>query len=508
MHLIRLPVHFYLESMLLSRKNINMKSFRYIVIIAAIITAMSSCKKMLEVTPDAEFSPGNVLSSEKGIKALLYSSYQSFQGQPNTRDIINISEVTTDMAINSGGNENLYLTQFINFSWDASMGQMQGVIWAPAYRTIRDANLVLENIDQVETTEAIKKLYTAEAKFLRALSYTSLYSWYGPVPLRISSEQEKDLPKATDVEVKALIEKDLTESIADLPDPGKEEVYGRATKGAALGILAKFYLNTKQWQKASDAAGQLINLNYYQLYPVFKDLFKVENEKNKEMIFVITSKTEMDYGNWFSAGAMPPAFLTTAQLPEFKWVAAIQNFATQYRLRDELVNTFAANDARYVLVVRSYTNTSNANVNLTSTANNTRSFKYFDNNAVGNSHGNDIPVVRYADILLTRAEALNEVNGVNIESVSLINQVRARAGIAPLDINSITSKEQFRTFILRERGWEFISEGKRREDLIRQDLFISRAIARGVAAKPHQVVFPIPQVEIDANKAMVQNAGY
>ena len=71
---------------------------------------------MLEVTPEGEFAPSNVLTSQAGIKSLLYSAYQNYQNQPNTRDIINISEVTTDMAINSGGNENLFLTQFINFA--------------------------------------------------------------------------------------------------------------------------------------------------------------------------------------------------------------------------------------------------------------------------------------------------------------------------------------------------------------------------------------------------------
>ena len=464
---------------------------------------------MLEVTPQGEFAPANVLTSEPGMKSLLYSAYQNFQGQPNTKDIINISEVTTDMAINSGGNENLYLTQFINFAWDPSISQLQSVVWAPSYRVVRDANLVLENIDNLKSADAVKLLYASEARFLRAMSYANLYSWYGPVPLRTSSAQEKNLIRATDDEIKAFIEKELNECIAGLPDPGKEEVFGRATKGAALGTLAKFLLNTKQWQKAADASKRIIDLNYYQLYPVFKDMFKVENEGNKEMIFVMPAKNEFDYGNWFAAGAMPPGFVSTPQLPEYKWIPGIQNFATQYRLRDELVNTFAINDARYVLVVRTYVNTAGATVDLRTTPNNTRSLKYFDNAAVSNAHGNDIPIIRYADILLSRAEALNEVNGVNAESVSLLNLVRARAGISAIALSNVTSKEVLRDMILRERGWEFISEGIRREDLLRQDKFVSLAKARGIVnAKDLHVLFPIPQAEKDANTAIIQNAGY
>jgi len=485
-----------------------MKLLRYIILSLCLIITFSGCKKMLEVVPEGEFAPDNVLTSQAGIKALLYSAYQNYQNQPNTRDIINISEVTTDMAINSGGNENLFLTQFINFAWDPSIGQVQTAIWGPSYRVIRDANLVLENIDKVQATDQVKLLYASEARFLRALSYANLYSWYGPVPLKVNSTQEQNQARATDDEIKSFIETELNACVEGLPDPGKEEVFGRATKGAALGILAKFLLNTRQWQKAADAAKRVMDLNYYQLYPVFKDMFKVENEGNKEMVFVMPAKNEFDFGNWFAAGAMPPGFVSTPQLPEYKWVPGIQNFATQYRLRDEFVNTFAPNDARYVLVVRSYINTAGATINLRTTPNNTRSLKYFDNAAVSNAHGNDIPIIRYADILLTRAEALNEVNGVNAESISLINQVRTRAGISDILISDVPNKEAFKDMILRERGWEFISESKRREDLIRQDKFISLAKARGINASDERVLFPIPQSEIDANTAIVQNKGY
>src|SRR5207249_165489 len=121
----------------------------------------------------------------------------------------------------------------------------------------------------------------------------------------------------------------------------------------------------------------------------------------------------------------------------------------------------------------------------------------------------DVPVLRYADILLSRAEALNELNGPTQEALDLINLVRTRAGIANLTLANATSKDVLRDLILRERGWEFYSEGKRREDLLRHNKFISLAQARGLtnASNKHKL-FPIPQAEIDANKACVQNDGY
>src|SRR5688500_19540321 len=105
------------------------------------------------------------------------------------------------------------------------------------------------------------------------------------------------------------------------------------------------------------------------------------------------------------------------------------------------------------------------------TVDNARCLKYWHNATSGNHSSNDVPLIRYADILLTRAEALNELNGPAQEQLNLINQVRIRAGLSGLTLAQATSKEALRDLILRERGWEFYSEGKRREDLLRMDKF-------------------------------------
>ena len=474
------------------------------------ILGQTACEKALDVTPPGEFAPGNVLTTDKGIRSVLFSAYAGIQNPTPSRYLINNAEVTTDVGYNTGGAENLTLSQLINFTWDASLGTLQADVWAPTYRTIRDANIVLENIANVSTTDANKKLYAAEARFLRAYGYDLLYKWFGPVPLRTSSTSEATLARATDEQMKAFIEAELTAAIADLQDPGKEEAFARANKGMAAGVLAKFYLNTKQWQKAADASRQVMNFNYYQLFPAYQNMFRVENEGNKEMIMVHPCRNQDGFGNWYTAGALPPGFKTSAQIPEFVWTTAMANFATQYRMRSAFTNTFdTINDKRAILLLRHYTNTNNVAVNLLSTADNVRSLKYWDNATVGNHSGNDVPIIRYADILLSRAEALNELNGPTQEALDLINQVRTRAGIANLTLTDASSKEVLRDLILRERAWEFYSEGLRREDLLRHNKFISLAIARGVtvAADKHKL-FPIPQTEIDANPACKQNAGY
>jgi starch-binding outer membrane protein, SusD/RagB family len=491
-------------------KQINMKRNKILFTIFIACGLFMGCKKALDVSPLGQFAPNNVLTTDAGIKAVLFSAYTGMQNGTASRFVINTNEVTTDIGFNSGGAENLQLTQLIKFTWDASLGTLQSEDWVPQYNTIRDANVVLDNIEDVNTTDDNKKLYTAEARFLRAYAYDFLYKMFGPVPLRTTSVTPPALARTTDDSIRTFIETELLASIPDLPDPGKELAYGRVTKGAAWGILAKYYLQTKQWKKAADACQKVTDFNYYQLFPRYQDMFRVENKGNKEMILVIPCLNLVGYGNWFSAGALPPAFKRSPQIPDFTWTPSMANFATQYRMRSAFTNTFdTINDTRAILLIRHYYNNSGAYVNLLATADNVRSLKYWDNGTVANQSANDIPLLRYADILLSRAEALNELNGPTQEALDLINQVRKRAGIADLTMADATDQATLRSLILRERGWEFYTEGKRREDLLRNGTFISNAQARGITvATDKQKLFPIPQTEIDANPLCVQNPGY
>jgi len=131
-----------------------------------------------------------------------------------------------------------------------------------------------------------------------------------------------------------------------------------------------------------------------------------------------------------------------------------------------------------------------------------------DPDAIAAFHGNDCPLIRYADILLSRAEALNELNGPDREPLELLNQIRERANVPLLHLDDLPTKEAFRDHLLQERAWEFFSEGLRRQDLIRHGKFIELALQRGKQAKPHHVRYPIPRREIEANSKLTQNDGY
>ncbi len=282
----------------------------------------------------------------------------------------------------------------------------------------------------------------------------------------------------------------------------------RATKGSSLAKLSKFYLNSKQWQKVVETTQKIIDLNYYELYPNFREMFFVKNEGNKEMIIVWPELNQGDNVNAFPNGAFPPGFKKAANIPEFEWTTQMANWATQYRLRDGFLDSFEDDDDRLQAIVQVYENRNGETVNLRDDVDNSRSFKFFDQDQLANNSGNDFPVVRYADILLARAEALNQLNGPSQEVVDLVNQIRARAGVVAYSLGDVGGKGNFADIILAERAKEFFTEGLRREDLIRNEQYISRAQARGVNAQQYHVLFPIPQAEINANSAISQNEGY
>ncbi|MBD8490882.1 RagB/SusD family nutrient uptake outer membrane protein [Echinicola sp. CAU 1574] len=466
-----------------------------------------SCSSLLEEEMFSQMAPDNFLVTEEGLKSVLFSAYadQSIIGNRGNF-ILHAEEWCTDTEWETGGGANRTASLFINYTWDPSVDLFMNM-WSSQYVAIRNANIVLENVENAEIPDDMKATLTADAMFIRAMCYARLYTWFGPVPLRRGTEDELELARASQEEVEQFVISELVSSIAGLPDPGEEESYGRATKGSARAILCKFYLNTKKWQECVTVADELMDMGDYELHPSFEELFKVRNEKNREFIFV-NAAIPNGPGNEHMNGTFPINF---AEDPKsgLKFINSWRNWARQDRLLDGFYDSFEPDDKRRDLILTEYIDFNGKMVSLLGN-NNTRSFKYWpDPNGLGNSHGNDIPEVRYADILLSKAEALNEVNGPNQVSVDLINEIRERAGLEGLELADFPSQESLRLQILDERAWEFYSERKRREDLKRMGLLIQDANNRGVSvAKPTHALFPIPQAAMDSNPKLVQNDGY
>ena len=467
-----------------------MKLIKNIFYISIALLSLSSCDDLLEENVYSELTPDNFLTTLEGKNSVLNSAYGGVQIKGQWAYFF--SPYVSGEQWNRGGSIESLITPLSNFNWNSNHEWFSGS-WSQLYAAIRDANIVIDNTSKTNDSE---KLLNAEARFVRALSLTYLYNWYGPVPIIVSSKNEDLLiPRASDDEIKLFIEKEFLEISAILPVKAAQN--GRATKGAALGLLTKFYLNTKQWQKSADTAKQIIDSNTYSLLLDYKSVFALNNEWNREILWAISANPQS--GHTLVALTFP----TDYPLP----YSNNQVFAARSYLFDNFVNSFGETDVRKNLFITKYTNTSGTTFQLLGN-NQTLSYKYeFDPNAVGATQGNDLPEVRYSDILLSYAEALNELNGPSDDAINAINKVRFRAGINLLDKANF-NKESLRDQILKERSWEFFGESKNREDQIRQNKFISGAIARGKSAEPFHVLFPIPLTELNANPNLVQNEGY
>lgn len=472
------------------------------IIITLFLSALlfSGCESLLEETPYSELGPES-LSTPEGAYAILYSAYSSASLLPTGNGGVGyhfLSSMSSGETWNAGGNIEAQLRPLTNFTWDSNLGFL-GESWSVPYAAIRDANLLLAEIPSSTLADDIKRSILAEATFIRGFSYSLLYNWFGPVPL-VTPETADNyyLPRGTESEVQAFIENDLRTAAGGLPVTQSD--YGRATKGAALGVLTKFLLNTKQWSKTEELAREVIGLQRYALLPNYKEVFDLDREGNVELLWVLT-RHAISGPQFINALTFP----TDYPLPPNQGVYAARTYSF-----DQFLDSFVATDKRADLFVREYTNTSGQFIQLYG-KDQSLCLKYpFDPEASGQGMGNDIPVVRYSDILLSLAEALNELNGPNQESIDLINEVwqRANEGLATPLTPGEFNKESLRERIYQEREWEFYSEAKRREDQIRTGTFISKAIARGKNASAHQVLFPIPQTEISSNPNLKQNDGY
>jgi hypothetical protein len=470
----------------LKMKRWTIKTF----LLAAMLYGMG-CEDVLEEKVYSELTPENYLSTENGKLSVLYSAYGN--AQPKGHWSFFLSPYSAGEAWNRGGSIEALITPLTNFTWD-SRHEWFSAVWNNYYEAIRNANIILD-LTQNASLQAEKQL-NAEARFIRGLSYYYLYDHFGPVPLfTTSAPAAYNLPRASAQETRTLIETDLLQAAAELPLTQAQ--FGRATKGAALGILCKFYLHTKQWQQAADIAQQIMALNKYSLLARYQDVFSIANEGNAELLWVNTASAQS--GHNYVALIFP----TDYPMPR----PNNQVFAARSYFYDAFVYSFESTDTRKDLIVTEYVNTSGQKIQLLGN-NQSLSGKFeFDPNAAGPVQGNDIPVVRYADILLTRAEALNELNGPTQETIDLINLVRKRAGASLLTLDGFT-KESLRDRLLQEREWEFYAEMHNRQDQIRQGSFISKASARGKNAQPYHVLYPIPITEINANPNLKQNEGY
>jgi len=480
----------------------------------------ASCSNYLDKTP-YELPSAEVIKDSASAIALVNGAYQPMQRPKlyNMRiwalDIVaGNSEVGAD-----GGTDGQETVQLANFYAAAdNAGALD--IWRGPNPGILYCNTVLENVPNMNIDQKLKDRCIGEAKFLRASYYFILVRIFGDVPLTTSTPKPGDnlFPARTDKMkiYNEVIIPDLLDAINLLPsrEEYKGSDIGRASKGAAAGTLAKVYLTLGDYQDCLNMCNLVDSLGYT-LNPDYSDCFGGEdrNKNTPESLF------EIQYYGPTSAGFFDDAFqgcwLSVFMGPRnanfvggggYGWNQPTQEFVDQYEPGDLRKDKTILYEGCPDFDGKQYLS------NMSNTGYNVRKFLVPISIAPDEkSNPANIVVLRYADVLLMKAEALNEL-GRTSEAVDPLYKVRARAGLTNRSEIANLTQDQMREKIIHERRIELAFEGDRWFDLIRLNngqygLDFLHSIGK-INATQNRLLFPIPQVDIDANPNLTQNPGY
>ena len=412
------------------------------------------------------------------------------------------------------------LSNFTKFSFTSYDFEVNREIWQHHYQAIFRANQVIANVPNIEMDAALRDRYVAEAKFIRALLYYNLLILYENVPLVTAPPLPTDRPATVPPEqVWTQIEQDLTDAIAVLPASYGGEDVGRATKGAATALLGKAQLQQRKWDQA---ATTLAGVTGYTLMDNYADNFTDQFENNQESVF------EVQFGGRSLLGAGVRG-LNTAKMvgpcgPTYcdgrptQWYFELfqEEQTTDGQPDPRLEATLFFNhpgDPTYDVYGQPFVLPGEARRTPEAIWFKKWGEYYIKNNDQDWDAAINFRVIRYADVLLMRAEAVNE-QGNPAAAAPFINEVRRRAHLAELP--ATLSVEEMRDRILRERALEFGLEAQRLADLKRHDLFTAALVAHDPEFDPEIGDFtpnkterlPIPQTERDLNPNIQQNPGW
>jgi hypothetical protein len=492
---------------------------------AACTLVLGSCQKDLDQAP---ISNGNVLTfyqTATDFSQAMTAVYSNLRGYPDRT--LFMSEVRSDnfYAVSSLGVRDW--DGINSFSNTLSINPYISDTWASDYSAIYRANIMLDQLAGAGAiTGALRPRYEGEAKFIRAMMYLDLVRYFGKVPLvdHALSPQAVAQIKRTDVaDVYKLIISDLQTAITNLPVSYAAADVGRATKGAAQTLLALVYLTrsgptygingpglgpnsagTDDYASANTLLDQVIASKAYSLQSAYPRVFAFNNENNSEVIFDIQYIANGTMGGSYNA------VLATNQYLPYLGLTFASNAVENKPVSADVISTYATTDARLtfnVLPSFTYQNIAYSTPLLK---------KYIDVASKGTSYsdwGLNFIVLRYADVLTMKAECiLHGVGGTTADALALTNQLRTRAGVPAL--TSLTISD-----LLAERRREFLGEGQRWHDLVREGMVLTTInawsvkedvagkIARNIGA--NMILYPVPQIELSAAPGVYdQNPGY
>ncbi|RKX84788.1 MAG: RagB/SusD family nutrient uptake outer membrane protein [Spirochaetes bacterium] len=492
-----------------------MKKHYNIIIVLLAVISLSACKKdFLEKLPLGKMSPESFFTDKNGLIQGTNAAYEQLRSWNLTGFsyiAIDIVSDDTDKGGEAGGSaDNLGFMDNLQISpqTTAVSGWYNG-----NYQLIVRTNLILANIDDAEVDDQeFKDRIKAENRFLRAVAYLNLVRAFGGVAKITEPVSLNDpyVARSTTDEIWQLIDDDLEFAIDNLPEKSEYALadLGRATKGAARGLLARAYLFRNNFTKVEELSLAIIKTEQYQLYPDFGEIFQPAGNNCSESVFEVqaSSSIEQSIGtDKFNTTQMPRGQTGWGfNLPTADLEAAFEPNDP----RKDATIAYPGDIMYDGVVVIDYPTIEGGVAQYNQKA----YIAEWEGGASGNDPGN-IRVIRYSDILLMAAEAMNE-NGNPTGALSYLNMVRERArdgnnAILPDIIE--TDQSALRTIIWHERRVELAIEQLRFWDLVRQGRAYEVMQAHGKTnfVNGTHELWPIPQTEIDITEGIItQNPGY
>ncbi|WP_158860281.1 RagB/SusD family nutrient uptake outer membrane protein [Lunatibacter salilacus] len=489
-----------------------MKTINKVVYILALLTFSRCSGDFIDIAPISNANEQNFYNTEQDFLNAIYGAYSTLKMSGTYSDNIqligDLRSDNTEMGTTASVRFPFYeLSEFM----DQETSPIVANVWNHHYMGIRRVNTILDRIDDSNANDQVRSTIVAEAKFLRALFYFNLVRVFGDVPLTTSRiltvEDAYEFSRTASNEVYNQIIEDLIAAEEALPlQIGN--LHGRATKGAAGSLLGKVYLTIHEYEKAKIVLGKVIGSDQYDILDNFSDLWRAENKNNMESIFDVQFEKNVTA----STGAPFTERYTPYLYPHlpFRTTGGGYNIPTE-----DLIEAFEQNDLRKGASLKeSYINTDGS---IVSGLEGRYNIKFYDMPIQGGGSGNNWPILRYADVLLMYAEALNEISfDPNGPSFDLLNRIRRRAGLPEKTFNhsdpfyAVNSQEEFRLAIEQERRVELAFEGHRWFDLVRTNRavdVINPKVSAGV--QPHQLLLPIPLSQVQINPENIsQNPGY
>lgn len=498
---------------------------KHILIISALVVLNYGCNRNnLSIDPTDQYSVETFWKTEEQARAGLTGCYQVLRTVYSAGWVYETDMITPNAW---GYNENGGvgpLARGVHTTIDGTIART----WNVNYQGIGRTNTFLDRIDGVTMNASLKNRMRGEAKFLRALYYFNLQDLFGGVPLILETPdaiKHSAIPRDTKENVVKQILKDLDEASAVLPTTYPAADAGRATKGAALALKARLLLYQENWSASAKTAQEIMDLKVYTLFPGYRELFMLQNERNSEVIFNVEFLAprflnNFDQTSYILNAPAPLKDLVDAYLMndgQSITNSPLYDPAKPYENRDpRLHQTIAVIGYKFNGKIVQLSDVVNTGFGV-------KKYTSFTDDVniplVAPSTDLNPILLRFAEVLLTYAEAQNEANGPDASVYAAVNLVRARPSVKMPGVQAGLSKDEMRMVIRHERRIELALEGLYYSDIRRWRTaeivnngpiynYAGRAITNRTFDKARDYLWPIPFVQIQENPQLKQNPNY